>query len=132
MRTDQLSAGTLTAAAALTNGNSIAAGAPPALPPAPAATTRKAGTIELAALLHRGEHVARTQQHLSDVIRDLLAETAESGDLRDDVAPAELASYCLHALTAAGSLPSEAAVRRLVTVTLAGLRPAPAGSRHGR
>jgi len=87
---------------------------------------------ELAALLHRGAHVARAQQHLSDVIRDLLAEAAESGDVRDDVAPAELASYCLHALTAAGSLPSKAAVRRLVAVTLAGLRPAPAGSRHGR
>ena len=34
----------------------------------------------------------------------------------------ELASYCLHALTAASSLPSKAAVRRLVKVTLAGLR----------
>jgi AcrR family transcriptional regulator len=78
---------------------------------------------ELAALLHRGEHVARAQQQLSDFIRDLLAEGAETGDLRDDVAPDELASYCLHALTAASSLPSKAAVRRLVTVTLAGLRP---------
>jgi hypothetical protein len=39
----------------------------------------------------------------------------------------ELASYCLHALTAAGTLPSKAAVRRLVTVTLAGLHP-PRGS----
>jgi AcrR family transcriptional regulator len=87
---------------------------------------------ELAALLHRGEHVARAQQHLSDVIRDLLTEAAQSGDLRNDVAPAELASYCLYALTAASSLPTKAAVRRLVTVTLAGLRPAPAGSRHGR
>jgi AcrR family transcriptional regulator len=77
---------------------------------------------ELAALLHRGEHVARAQQHLSDLIRDLLIEAAEAGDVRDDSAPDELASYCLHALTAAGSLPSKAAVRRLVTVTLAGLR----------
>jgi AcrR family transcriptional regulator len=77
---------------------------------------------ELAALLHRGEHVARAQQRLSDFIRDLLTEGAESGDLRDDVAPDELASYCLHALAAAGSLPSKAAVRRLVTVILAGLR----------
>jgi AcrR family transcriptional regulator len=76
---------------------------------------------ELAALLHRGEHVARAQQQLSDFIRDLLTEGAESGDLRDDVAPDELASYCLHALTAASSLPSKAAVRRLVKVTLAGL-----------
>jgi hypothetical protein len=56
------------------------------------------------------------------MIRDLVTEVAETGDLRDDVAPDELASYCLHALAAAGSLPTKAAVRRLVTVTLAGLR----------
>ena len=78
---------------------------------------------ELAALLHRGDHVARAQQHLIDFIRDLLAEGAEAGDLRDDVAPDELASYCLHALAAASTLKSRAAVRRLVTVTLAGLTP---------
>jgi AcrR family transcriptional regulator len=78
---------------------------------------------ELAALLHRGEHVARAQQQLIDLFRDLLTEGAETGDVRNDVAPDELASYCLHALTAASSLPNKAAVRRLVTVTLAGLRP---------
>jgi AcrR family transcriptional regulator len=78
---------------------------------------------ELTAFLHRGEHVARGQQQLRGMIQDLLTEAAETGDVRDDVAPDELASYCLHALTAAGSLPSKAAVRRLVTVTLAGLRP---------
>ena len=78
---------------------------------------------ELAALLHRGAHIARAQQQLSDLIRDLLIEAAEAGDLRDDVAPDELASYCLHALAAASSLPSRAAVRRLVTVILAGLHP---------
>jgi len=78
---------------------------------------------ELATLLHRGEHVARAQQHLSDLIQDLVTAGAEAGDLRDDVAADELASYCLHALTAAGSLPSKAAVRRLVAVTLAGLHP---------
>jgi AcrR family transcriptional regulator len=76
---------------------------------------------ELAALLHRGEHVARAHQHLRHFIRDLIAEGAETGDIRADVAPDELASYCLHALTAASSLPSKAAVRRLVTVILAGL-----------
>jgi AcrR family transcriptional regulator len=76
---------------------------------------------ELAAQLHRGEHVARAEQHLSDLIRDLLIEGAGTGDVRDDVPPGELASYCLHALTAASNLPSKAAVRRLVTVTLAGL-----------
>lgn len=57
---------------------------------------------ELAVLLHRGERQDRS--------------------VRDDVAPGELAGYCMHALTAAGRLPSKAAVRRLVTVTLAGLR----------
>ena len=78
---------------------------------------------ELAALLHRGEHVARAQQQLSDLIQALLTEGAKAGDVRDDVAADELASYCLHALQAGSSLPSKAAVRRLVTVTLAGLRP---------
>ncbi|MDQ3399629.1 MAG: TetR/AcrR family transcriptional regulator [Chloroflexota bacterium] len=77
---------------------------------------------ELAALLHRGEHVAHAQRQLSNFIRDLIREGAEAGDLRNDVAPGELASYCLHALTAASTLPSRAAVRRLVAVTLAGLR----------
>jgi AcrR family transcriptional regulator len=78
---------------------------------------------ELAVLLHRGEHVARAQQHLSGLIRGLLEECAKTGDVRGDVAPDELASYCLHALSAASSLRSKTAVRRLVTVTLAGLRP---------
>jgi AcrR family transcriptional regulator len=80
---------------------------------------------ELEALLHRDEdeQVPRARQQLRAMIRDLLTEGAKTGDLRDDVAPDELASYCLHALTAASSLPSKAAVRRLVTVILAGLRP---------
>jgi len=78
---------------------------------------------ELAAFLHRDEQVARAQQHLRRMIRDLLLEAAKTGEVREDVAPDELASYCLNALAAAGSLQSKAAVRRLVTVTLAGLRP---------
>jgi AcrR family transcriptional regulator len=77
---------------------------------------------KLVALLHRGEHVAHAQQRLHDFLRDLLAEGAQTGDLRDDVTAEELASYCLHALTAASSLPSQAAVHRLVAVTLTGLR----------
>jgi AcrR family transcriptional regulator len=78
---------------------------------------------ELATLLHRGEHVARAQQQLTAFIRELLTEGVEAGDVRDDVGPDELTSYCLHALAAARSLPSKAAVRRLVSVVLAGLRP---------
>jgi AcrR family transcriptional regulator len=78
---------------------------------------------ELAALLHRGVHVTKAQQQVHDMIRDLLTEAAETGDVRDDVAYNELASYCLHALTAASSLPSKAAARRLIRVILAGLHP---------
>ena len=77
---------------------------------------------EVGALLHRDQHVGRAQQHLTDLVRSLLAEGVKAGQIRDDVAPAELANYCLFALAAAGSLPSQAAVRRLVTVTLTGLR----------
>ncbi|HEX8343448.1 MAG TPA: TetR/AcrR family transcriptional regulator [Actinoplanes sp.] len=81
------------------------------------------GTDELAALLHRGENVSRAEQHLIDLFRDLLIEVAAAGGLRTDVTPDELATYCLHALSAAGTLPSDAAVHRLVTVILDGLRP---------
>ncbi|RZU71727.1 TetR family transcriptional regulator [Micromonospora kangleipakensis] len=76
---------------------------------------------ELAALLHRSEHVDRAQQRLRGFVQDLIAEAVRDGDLRDDVATDELATYCLHALTAAGTVPRPEAVQRLVTVTLAGL-----------
>ena len=78
---------------------------------------------ELAALLHQSEHVARAVQHLHDFLAGLLADAANAGEIRSDIDPGELANYCLHALAAAQNLPSEDAVRRLVTVTLDGLRP---------
>ena len=53
----------------------------------------------------------------------LLADAAVAGAVRSDIDPGELASYCLHALTAAGNLPSKEAVRRLLAVTMSGLRP---------
>jgi AcrR family transcriptional regulator len=78
---------------------------------------------ELATFLSRDDQIPRAQRQLRSMIRELLTEAAEAGDFRDDVAPDELASYCLHALSAASNLPSKAAVRRLVSVILAGLRP---------
>jgi AcrR family transcriptional regulator len=78
---------------------------------------------ELAALLHRGASVARAEHQLRDFVQDLLREGAASGEVRDDVAPEELAGYCLHAVAAARILPSKAAVHRLVTVILHGLQP---------
>jgi AcrR family transcriptional regulator len=81
------------------------------------------GDSELSSLLHRGEHFAHAQQRLGCLIRELLTQGTKTGDVREDVAPDELATYCLHALSAASSLRSKAAVKRLVNVTLAGLRP---------
>jgi hypothetical protein len=72
--------------------------------------------------LHRGEHLVRAQQHLLDLIRDLLVEGAKSGEVRDDIAADEPAAYCLHALSAARDLSSTATVQRLVEVTLTGRR----------
>lgn len=75
-------------------------------------------------LLHQGEHVTQAERHVRELVRDLLRECSACGQVREDVAPAELASYCLNALMAARQLPSKSAVRRLVAVTIAGLRPA--------
>ncbi len=81
---------------------------------------QEAGFVEL---LHRDERIGRAERQVHEMIRDLLAAAAKAGDVRDDVPPDELASYCVHALGGAGSERSKAAVRRLVTVTLTGLRP---------
>jgi AcrR family transcriptional regulator len=78
---------------------------------------------ELAALLHQGPHFDRAQQHLHGLVADMVADAAKSGELRDDVGPDELATYCLHAVSAATTLTSKAAVKRLIDVTLGGLRP---------
>jgi AcrR family transcriptional regulator len=77
--------------------------------------------VGLVGFLHRDEHVAHAKQQIRDMLRDLLIEGAANGDLRSDVPADELAAYCLHALAAARSVPSRAAVRRLLSVILAGL-----------
>lgn len=77
---------------------------------------------DLSAALHRGDHVAGAEQHLADFLAGLVAEAAAEGAVRDDIPPGELARYCLAAATAARTLPTKAAVHRLVRATLAGLR----------
>jgi AcrR family transcriptional regulator len=79
---------------------------------------------EIAAFVHRDQHVVQAQRQLHDLVRGVVAEAAAAGAVRGDVSADELADYCLHALSGAGGLRSEAAVHRLVEVTLAGLRPA--------
>jgi AcrR family transcriptional regulator len=83
---------------------------------------------DLAALLHRSEHVAAARAELHAYLRELIAESAAAGRTRADVSPAELATFCLHALTAAATLPTAAATRRLVTVTLSALSPGSPGA----
>lgn len=78
---------------------------------------------ELAAVLHRDEQVVAARHRLRRLVAELIAEAAVAGAARDDVVPDELAAYCLAALGAAAEVPSAAAVRRLVSLTLAGLRP---------
>jgi AcrR family transcriptional regulator len=78
---------------------------------------------ELAGFLHAGPHMTHARRHLAAFLTDLAAAGAEAGDLRGDVAPSEQAAYCLHAIEAAATAPSKAAVMRLVEIILAGLKP---------
>ena len=91
---------------------------------------RKQQSAELSALLpllHQGNHVAQAHGQLRDFIKHLIAEGAATGVLRADMPLDDLADYCLHAVSAARQMPSDASVRRLVQVIMTGLRPEPAG-----
>ncbi|QDG87102.1 TetR/AcrR family transcriptional regulator [Pseudarthrobacter sp. NIBRBAC000502770] len=70
-------------------------------------------------------HHDGARQRQDTFIQDVLRRAAEAGAIRDDMAPQELASYCLHALAAAAESPSKAAVTRLVQLTLDSLRTRP-------
>lgn len=82
-------------------------------------------STEMTALLHRSEHITGAEHQLSDFVRDMIDEAAESGEIRTDIPAEDLTAYCLNALAAATNLPSRAAVKRIVAVTLTGLRPPP-------
>ena len=75
----------------------------------------------ITSFLHRGEHIAHAEQALKHLVSDLIAHAVDDGAVRPDINPDELANYCLHALNAAAGQ-SHAAARRLVDVTLVGLR----------
>lgn len=76
----------------------------------------------LAPMLHGGGHVMHAQRHLTAFLAAIIAQATAAGDMRDDVPPGELAAFCLSAVAGAAELPSEAAVDRLVAVTLSALR----------
>jgi AcrR family transcriptional regulator len=87
---------------------------------------------EVAAFLHRGEHTDEARQRLVELVRELLADAAAEGAIRDDVPPGELAAFSLNALAAAADLADDEAVPRLVGLVLGGLaKPAePAAGRR--
>ncbi len=83
--------------------------------------TRRAGGTDVVALVHHGNMVAVIEEQLHRFLSDLLAEAARVGQVRGDIAPGELANYCLHALGAAATAVSKAACQRVVGLTLAGM-----------
>jgi AcrR family transcriptional regulator len=83
------------------------------------------GGSDLATLVHQGPHADRAEQKLGHLVQGLLTEGLKDGDVRDDVPVTELAHFCLSAVSGAASLRSEVAVRRLVAITLDGVRAKP-------
>jgi AcrR family transcriptional regulator len=78
----------------------------------------------LAAALHRGPYVVRAHDELAHLIEGLVEEAAAVRAVRADVPSAELAQYCLSALSAASGLHGDAALERLMMLILAALEPA--------
>ena len=85
--------------------------------------SREGHESDLSEVLHRGEHVTHAHRHLESFITELVSRAVGEGTVRADVPPNELAGFCIHAMSASAGLASKAAVRRLVTVILSGLRP---------
>lgn len=79
----------------------------------------------LAAMLHGSGHMAHARNHLSAFLASIIAEGVAAGEIVDGVAPAELAVFCLNAVSGAADLPSKAAASRLVQLTMSAIkRPA--------
>ena len=81
-----------------------------------------------AAAIHAAPHAQHARQHLRMFLGQIIA-AAQTGAVRTDIAADELAAYCLAALDAAGAAKNNAAIGRLVDVTLDGLRPVRKSSR---
>lgn len=78
---------------------------------------------ELEVLLHSDPQVDQAQRELHQMLRKLVEDAVSDGAVREDIPSTELAGYAIHALDAARHAPSEVAAGRLVTLTLAGMRP---------
>ncbi|HVY20027.1 MAG TPA: helix-turn-helix domain-containing protein [Bauldia sp.] len=75
-----------------------------------------------AAALHRTEHASAAERRLGNFLREIIVEAVRRQEARADIPAADLAAFCVHALSGAAS-PSPRAAGRLVTLTLDALRP---------
>ena len=80
-----------------------------------------AQATDVAAALHNSPDLGQGHDALSTLLEGLIDQGVADGDVRDDVASAELATFVLAALNGAGVARSRAAAVRLVHVTLDGL-----------
>lgn len=76
-----------------------------------------------AARLHQSGAAGHARHSLQAFLTALVQEGAATAVFRGDVAPEELAAFCVHALEASAELASPEAVLRLVNVNLDALRP---------
>jgi hypothetical protein len=84
----------------------------------------KHGGDAMLAAVHHSREVQQPERQLRDLLANLIAEAAAGAMVRSDVPAAELASFCVHALTAAADIGSPARVQTLVDLLWASLTPA--------
>lgn len=78
---------------------------------------------DLQDLLHSGEQHEQSESRLHALFAESVAAAQRSGQVRSDLPARELAAFCVNALAAAGDLPSQAALDRLVGLVWESLHP---------
>jgi AcrR family transcriptional regulator len=84
---------------------------------------RHGSSAQIVSVLHQGDTVTHAEQAVRAMVGELVAAAVGDGTLRDDVPAEELTSFCLQAAAGAQFLSSQAAVHRLVELTVAALLP---------
>jgi AcrR family transcriptional regulator len=79
------------------------------------------GGDAMSAALHHAREVQQPEQQLRDLLARLVAEAAAAGAVRTDMPAQELASFCVHALTAAADVEVPPSVQSLVDLVWASL-----------
>jgi len=83
------------------------------------------GGDAMTAVLQHAHDVLQPERQLRKLLTGLVAQAAAEGAVRTDVPPRELASFCVHALTATADADSAPAAERVVDLVWAGITSAP-------